>query len=124
MSSKVTILITGASKGIGLEIVSHYLSLGHHIISISRTPSVEAENHIQYLADITKENQVMEVIKDLKTKKIVIDILINNAGIANMNFMISSSVSTATEIMQTNFTGVFLITREVSKMMIRQNKGR
>jgi 3-oxoacyl-[acyl-carrier protein] reductase len=124
MSNKATILITGASKGLGLGIVSHYLSQGHRLISISRTSSMQVENHLQYQADITNEAEVMDVIKDLKSKKITIDVLINNAGVANMNFMISSSLEKASEIMHTNFLGAFLVTREVSKMMIKKNKGR
>ena len=94
------------------------------MISISRSASEPHENHTQYLADISNETEVMKVIKDLKIKKTNIDVLINNAGIANMNFMISTSMSKATEIMNTNFLGVFLLTREVSKMMIRKNYGR
>jgi 3-oxoacyl-[acyl-carrier protein] reductase len=124
MDNKTTILITGASKGIGLEIVNHYLALGYNVISISRTPSAEKENHTQYLADITNENEVMQVIKELKIKKTIIDVLINNAGVATMNFMVSTPLAKVTEIFNTNFVGMFLITREVSKMMIAKNKGR
>ena len=103
MINKATLLITGASRGIGLKIVNHYLEAGYHVISISRTASPEKENHTQYLADITNESEVMRVIKALKTKKTTIDILINNAGVATMNFMISTSFSKATEIINTNF---------------------
>ena len=124
MPAKPTILISGASKGIGKEIAGHYLKQGFRVISISRSASEPHENHTQYLADISNETEVMKVIKDLKIKKTNIDVLINNAGIANMNFMISTSMSKATEIMNTNFLGVFLLTREVSKMMIRKNYGR
>ncbi len=123
-ATNFTILITGASKGIGAEIVFHYLSLGHTIISISRNSSVVHENHIQYVADITKEAEVMNVISDLKAKRTKIDVLINNAGIASMNFMISTPLSTVMEVFNTNVFGLFLLTREVSKMMISKNYGR
>jgi 3-oxoacyl-[acyl-carrier protein] reductase len=124
MNKRATILITGGSKGIGLQITDHYLSLGHELITVSRTAIKEKEKLTQYLADITNEEEVMAVIRDLKLKKRKIDILINNAGIASMNFMVSTPFSKATEIMNTNFLGSFLMTREISKMMIRNNYGR
>ncbi len=124
MSNKGTILITGASKGIGKSLADHYLGIGFKVISISRSPGPEKENHIQYQADITNEEEVRQVITQLKQNKITIDVLINNAGIASMNFMVTTSFAKATEIINTNFLGVFLITREISKMMIRKNMGR
>jgi 3-oxoacyl-[acyl-carrier protein] reductase len=124
MNNKPVILITGASKGLGLGITGHYLQAGYEVISLSRTGSPQHENHTQYLCDISKEKEVMEVIGDLKNKKTKIDVLINNAGIASMNFMVSTSFSKAKEIMDINFLGMFLVTREISKLMIRENKGR
>ena len=121
---KPTILITGASKGLGAEIAEHYLNQGHKVVSLSRSASVVHENHLQYQADISIEADILYVIKDLKSKKIPIDVLINNAGIASMNFMVSTPLTTAASIFNTNVLGTFLVTREISKMMILQKAGR
>ena len=49
-----------------------------------------------------------------------IDVLLNNAGIASMNHFLTTPYQTAQNIFNTNFFGTFLLSREVSKIMMRQ----
>lgn len=53
-----------------------------------------------------------------------IDVLLNNAGIASMNHFLTTPYQTAQNIFNTNFFGTFLLSREVSKIMMRQKNGR
>jgi 3-oxoacyl-[acyl-carrier protein] reductase len=53
-----------------------------------------------------------------------LDILINNAGIASMNHALVTPTATVARIMNTNVTGMFLVTREAAKLMMRLNWGR
>ena len=49
-----------------------------------------------------------------------IDVLINNAGVASMNHILSAPGSTARRLMETNFIGTTLFCREVAKLMVRK----
>jgi 3-oxoacyl-[acyl-carrier protein] reductase len=53
-----------------------------------------------------------------------LDILINNAGIASMNHALVTPTATVARIMNTNVTGMFLVTREAAKLMMRLKWGR
>ena len=61
---------------------------------------------------------------DIRKKYKKIDILINNAGLASMNHILLTPKSKAQEIIDTNFIGTFLISREAGKIMKKNKFGR
>lgn len=88
-----TILITGGSRGLGLEFTKKYLAKGHQVYAASRkpeTPELKELNekypklHIHKL-DVTDETSRDELYQTMSKKVEKIDILINNAGIASGN---------------------------------------
>lgn len=121
----MTILVTGTSRGIGFEIANYYLSNDFTIIGISRTLGIIShQNYSHYLCDLTDENSLTETIKLIKKNHKQIDILINNAGIASMNPILFTKYEMVEKIFKTNFFSAFLLTREISKVMMRNNFGR
>lgn len=122
--SKV-IVISGTSRGIGRELKNYYLSRGNIVVGLSRS-SVDDDNsnYYHYSLDISDEQPVCMAVKEVGLKFGKIDVLINNAGQASMNSFVLTPYETALRIMKTNFFGTFLLTREVSKFMIRQKWGR
>lgn len=124
MNNKV-IFITGTSKGIGLELVKYYISKGNTVIGCSRSKSnYENENYFHYNCDITDEKQVLTMKKQFQKKTKKIDVCINNAGIASMNHILTSTVDRTRQIFDTNFIGTFLMTREISKIMMLNGGGK
>ena len=122
--SKV-LLITGSSKGIGKYLSEHYLKKGFIVAGCSRSKStITNENYIHYVISASDENNVVNMVKDIRKKFGKIDVLINNAGIASMNHILLTPISTIQKIFETNFTGTFLFTRETAKLMIKKKKGR
>ena len=79
-----TVIITGTSSGIGLDLVKTFDLNGYYVISLSRndlpitTSYSENVNHINF--DITNNDDINSLIELLKSKHLNIDILINNAG--------------------------------------------
>ena len=79
-----TVIITGTSSGIGLELVKIFDSKGFNVISLSRNnlPNSisfsENVNHIKF--DITKDSNIKSLVDTLKIEYKEIHILINNAG--------------------------------------------
>lgn len=122
--SKV-ILITGTRKGIGLELAKYYCSKGHSVIGCSRSEAVvNTKNYEHYCLDICDEKSVSRMVKAIKKSHGKIDVLINNAGIASMNHLLMTPTKTAQDIINTNFIGTFLLTREVAKAMMKSKQGR
>ena len=81
-----TYLITGANRGIGLELVRQLKNRGEDIIATCRTSSSELDSlsvQVETGIDITSGDSVVQLRENLKNTKV--DVLIQNAGIAEFN---------------------------------------
>ncbi len=119
------IIITGSRKGIGKELAEYYLSQGDRVIGCSRgEAAIEHSNYTHFTLDVSDEKSVISMVRSVKKSFGRIDILLNNAGIASMNHFLTTSLSSVQSIFNTNFFGMFLFSREVSKAMMKQKHGR
>lgn len=120
------ILITGSRKGIGRYLAETFLERGYKVLGCSRGYSdLDHEFYQHYKCDVSNETEVIKMIRIIGKNHGGIDILINNAGIASMNHILSTPGTTIKKLMDTNFTGTVLFCREVSKLMMRKKtKGR
>lgn len=118
------ILITGTSKGLGYALAQHYLSLGYSVFGCSRKDStLKHENYHHYIVDVTDEAAVVKMVRSIRKEYGYIDVLINNAGMAAMNHLLTTPLSSAERVVSTNLFGTFLFTREVSKLMMKKKSG-
>ena len=125
MSETEVVLITGARKGIGLHLAEHFLRQGKAVEGCSRQPSdLKHERYTHHIADVTNEDQVRAMFGDVRRRHGRLDIAINNAGIASMNHVLLTPVSSVERVMATNVLGTFLVCREAAKLMRRQGHGR
>lgn len=80
-----TIVITGASRGIGYAATRIFLEQGHHVVALSRNThplkELEAERCDIISVDITQQEQLIEVSERIQEKFERIDVLIHNAGL-------------------------------------------
>lgn len=119
------IVITGTSKGIGKALAEHFLDKNCVVIGCSRSEgAINHKNYRHFSLQVDDEKAVINMIKSVKKEFKKIDILINNAAIASMNHILTTSVETISKLFNTNFLGTFLLTREVSKVMMKENKGK
>ncbi|MCT7590780.1 SDR family NAD(P)-dependent oxidoreductase [Aliarcobacter butzleri] len=119
------ILITGTSKGIGKTLANYYLEKDFIVVGCSRgESSINHQNYKHFFLEIGDEKAVVSMVRTIKKEFGKIDILINNAGIASMNHILTTSVETISKLFNTNFLGTFLFTREVSKVMMKEKFGR
>jgi 3-oxoacyl-[acyl-carrier protein] reductase len=118
-------LITGTRKGIGKYLAQYYLGKGFSVIGCSRgEPDDEAENYRHFRADVSDETAVRQMFAEIRKSYDQLDVLINNAGIASMNHMLLTPLSTVRRIFETNVTGTFLFCREAAKLMRKRGYGR
>lgn len=119
------VVITGTSKGIGKAMALYYLNKDFVVAGCSRSrSSIDHENYRHFELDITDEKAVVSMIRAIKKEFKKIDILINNAGIASMNHILTTSNESISKLFNTNFLGTFLFTREVAKVMMKEKYGR
>ena len=125
MAKTLTILITGTRKGIGRHLVNYYRKKNYRVIGCSRgAVDYEFENYDHYKVDVSNENSVKKMFLSIRKKYKKLDILINNAGLASMNHILLTPISKAQEIIDTNFIGTFLMSREAAKIMKKNSFGR
>ena len=130
-----TALITGCNRGIGKAMAEKFASEGANLICAIRkeNPGFQAEADawaakygvkIGFVYfDLTDEDGIKAVFKDLTKEKRTIDILVNNAGVPAGGFLLMTSLAKVKEVMQVNFFSQILITQQVAKIMMKQKHG-
>lgn len=129
-----TAIITGAGKGIGKAIAIALAKEGVHLGLVARTSAdLEAlqtdlqsaysvDVHIA-TADISNQSETEAAISHLKEQLGSIDILINNAGIAQFGTVVDMDPAEWERIIQVNLMGTYYVTRAILPSMIEQNGG-
>lgn len=118
MPSETVMLITGTRKGIGKYLAEYYVNKGCRVIGCSRGPAdFSHERYEHFCTDVSDEAKVKDIFFEIRKKYGRLDVLINNAGIASMNHVLLTPVSTAAGIFSTNVIGTFLFSREAAKIM-------
>jgi 3-oxoacyl-[acyl-carrier protein] reductase len=125
MTDREVVLITGASRGIGRFLAEHFSKKGALVEGCSRNAiDWELDNYTHHVVDITSEKSVKSMLSSIRNRHNRIDITINNAGMASMNHTLLTPFDSAMRIMNTNFMGTFLVSRECVKIMSRNKFGR
>jgi 3-oxoacyl-[acyl-carrier protein] reductase len=129
-----TALVTGASQGIGETIARRLAERGAKVILASRTAS-KLERVKEEIAgvggaacclplDLGKPEEIGERLKDLPAEYAEIDILVNNAGVTGDNLLARMSLEQWRNVLDTNLTGTFAVTKELVRGMMRRRWGR
>ncbi|MFZ4561747.1 MAG: SDR family NAD(P)-dependent oxidoreductase [Bacteroidales bacterium] len=120
-----TVLVTGATSGIGLIIAETLNESGFKVFGTSRTPEKSGLTLPFELLelDITSEKSIQTCIATLLTKTNTIDVLINNAGIGICGSAEETTIEQAYKQVETNFWGAVKMTRAVLPVMRKQRSG-
>ena len=113
------VIISGSSRGIGKALSEHYLKCGDIVVGCARSTSdIAHENYRHFILDINDEKAVVAMVRAAKKEFGKIDICLNNAGMASMNHILTTSYESAKTLVDVNFLGTFLLSREAAKAMI------
>jgi 3-oxoacyl-[acyl-carrier protein] reductase len=126
-------LVTGGSRGIGLAIAGRVAKMGAAVAICARDPGAleAAERQIKEsggsvyasAADVSKRNDVENLIKEIRAKLGTISILVNNAGIGIFGPVEERSDEDWEQVLDTNLKSVFLVSRAVIPGMRRIGSG-
>jgi len=108
------VIITGTSRGIGLELALQFANAGHHVLALSRkTPQLLIENkNVTCLSvDLSKEEDLKQVEQFLTTSMKKIDAIVHNAGALLLKPFEETSTEEFEKIYKVNVFGVANLTR-------------
>ena len=120
-----TIVITGGSKGIGLEITKTFLKHQANVIILARNKpkrKIQSKGNAGYFieCDIRNTESIDNAIKEIVSKYKSIDVLINNAGGAPMADSLTASPKFHEAIIDLNLTAPLNLSQKIAKKMIKQ----
>ena len=132
---KRTVLVTGASRGIGKAIATLFAENNYNVLinyNKSEEEAMDLYNSLKskghsvdvYKADVSKKEEVNMMINYCIGKFEKIDVLINNAGISKTNLFTDISYEEWDEVMATNLNGVFYTTKKALQYMIPEMSGK
>ena len=124
-----TIIITGASGGIGSEIAHQLDDINNHLILICNNNDVKIDNIKKanftiFKCDLTNTNQINSMVNNVISKHKKIDVLINCAGISKFQQIQDTTENDYNEIFNNNLKSTIMLTAAVSKYMISEQYGR
>ena len=128
------VLVTGATRGIGKAIALTLGGAGATVIGTATTESgaqniskVFAENKIPgkgMKLDVTDNEQVSNLVKDIGEDFGSVDILVNNAGITRDNILLRMKEDEWEDIINTNLSSIYKMSKSVLRGMIKNRSGR
>lgn len=117
-------LVTGSSRGLGLELVKLLAVRGEQVIGVSRSASEFSHpNYSHYEVDISNEKEIPALFHEVRRLG-KLSYLINNAAIAISRPALLTGAGSFEEILRVNLVGSFIISRESLKLMKVQGFGR
>lgn len=130
-----TALVTGCSRGIGKAIAIGLASAGANIIGVSQSlPLTDSEvqkevevigqSFTAYQCDFSDRQNIYTFIKKLTSTHPKIDILVNNAGTIRRNPIIDHTDEDWDNVLATNLSSQFILTREIGKSMLSTGSGK
>ncbi|MFA6146886.1 MAG: 3-oxoacyl-[acyl-carrier-protein] reductase [bacterium] len=135
MLSGKTALVTGASRGIGRAIALRFAAEGAFVVvnyagndaaAGETLAAIESAGGKAVLSrfDVGSAAEVDAAVKAIIADRGRIDILVNNAGVTRDNLLMRLTEDDFDAVVRTNLKGTFLVTKVVSRQMIRQRSGR
>lgn len=126
------VIVTGGSRGIGTAIVQHLAEEGAQVAFTYSSNEAAARNVAQSLKghghfyvpmDISNEESVLAGISTILQKWPEVDGLVNNAGITKDQLLLRMKSQDFDSVINTNLRGTFLMTKNLSKVMLKNKKG-
>ena len=126
------ILVTGANRGIGLNIIQRLNNDGYTVIGTSRTDDganiisqeITSNGGKGLKMDVTNQESINSAIKNIQDEYGALYGLVNNAGITNDNLLMRMTEEQWLSVIETNLTSIYRVTKSIVKDMMKAREGR
>lgn len=125
------VLVTGASRGIGRSVAESFVAKGATVIGTATSANGAAaiseylgEHGKGFELNVTDPASIEQLFADIKASYGDIDVLVNNAGITRDNLMMRMKDDEWQDIIDTNLTSVFRLSKAVLRAMMKKRNGR
>ncbi|MGD0880495.1 MAG: 3-oxoacyl-ACP reductase FabG [Acidimicrobiales bacterium] len=124
------VLVTGGSRGIGLACAEWFLAAGDRVAITSRTGSTEhdlgfgPDRLLSLTCDMTDAGQVEAAFETIEATWGPVEVLVANAGVTRDTLVLRMSEDAWSEVIDTNLTAVFRVTKRALTKMLRLHRGR
>lgn len=127
-------LVTGGSRGIGRAVALDLAAEGAHVIVNYARSDADAKEVVTLIeerggtatavrADVTDEDAVRAMFREVRTVRGRLDILVTSAGITLDRYLVAMNLEQFRTPMDVNMTGTFLVCREGLRLMQHQRRG-
>ena len=134
LTGKVAV-VTGATHGLGMAMAKGLGKAGASLVINGHSSQARLDQAVEeylrdgleasgYLFDVTDEDAVEAAVDRIESEVGPIDVLVNNAGIIKRIPLLDMSLDEWSDIIRTDLTGVFVMTKPVVKRMIRRGSGK
>ena len=123
------VLVTGASRGIGLEAAKQFSKVGYKVIGTSRGDFnlgelIGDDSAISVQLDLMLKDSIKNLFAELKSKDLLPAVLVNNAGITKDQLFLRMKDEDWDDVIETNLNGLFRVTKAFIKPMVKNKFGR
>jgi 3-oxoacyl-[acyl-carrier protein] reductase len=119
------IVVTGSSRGVGRGLAEVFLGRGWTVFGCSRSGSdLRHERYTHFEIDVADERAVVGMFAAVRKAGVPLSALVNNAGAASMNHMLTTPVATMHKLWGVNVLGTMICSREAAKQMVLRRRGR
>lgn len=121
--SKVA-FVTGANRGIGLAIAERLHEEGYAVAAAYRSNPPDNPDLFPVKCDVTSQTQIDQAFDEIERNLGTVEVLIANAGITKDNLLPRMSEDDFTDVLNSNLTSGYRLTKRAIKPMMKQRKGR
>ena len=125
------VLVTGASRGIGRAIAENFLALGATVLGTATSESGAAaiseylgESGKGFVLNVTENESIEALFEAIKKDFGSVDVLVNNAGITRDNLLMRMKDDEWEDIIGTNLTPIFKLSKAALRPMMKKRVGR
>ena len=117
-------LVTRANRGIGLAIAERLLEEGYAVAAAYRSNPPDNQDLFPVKCDVTSQAQIDQAFDEIERDLGTVEVLIANAGITKDNLLPRMSEDDFTDVLNSNLTSGYRLTKRAIKPMMKQRKGR
>ncbi len=121
LADRATILLTGATSGIGRALKDRLLAQGHELIVVSRTAIKDAEGVTAYACDLTDPAVVGTLCSEIRERHPGISVVINNAAVQHAASLIETTPAQVVEEAMLNLVAPALIAQAFLPMLLKRS---